>query len=59
LYLVNTIMYHWNPQNDGKLLDKHNLTSKNIMLYVFNKIFRRRKRPWPNFEYYPEISERD
>jgi len=29
------------------------------MLYVFNKIFRRRKRPWPNFEYYPEISERD
>lgn len=56
---MNTIMYHWNPQNDGKLLDKHNLTSKNIMLYVFNKIFRRRKRPWPNFEYYPEISERD
>jgi hypothetical protein len=39
MYLVNTIMYHWNPQNDGKLLDKHNLTSENIMLHVFNKIF--------------------
>ena len=52
-------MYHRNPRNDGKLLDKHQLTSENIMLHVFNKIFRRRKRPWPNFEYYPEISERD
>jgi hypothetical protein len=32
-------MYRRNPQNDGKLLDKHQLTSKNIMLRVFNTIF--------------------
>jgi len=52
-------MYHRNPRNDGKLIDKHQLTSENVMLHAYIEIFRRRKRPWPNFEYYPEISERN